>query len=571
MAALNDPPSAPRKNFPSKLPSTTTDKFDKLTPEQAGHLRHFHNLVTQPPGEWVRMGSQDPGQEWVDAYRYQLATMAYAAGAAHYHRLPLVRSVFKSLMASLIEKMLHRDVWGYWFLTSHSGKFVDPDLTELRKPWADPIVDENIMYSGHLLLMVSLYTMLFNDDRYNEPGALTFKWRTIFWGMGPESFSYTRQSLQQAILTQMEREKWLGVCCEPNSIFIVCNQFPLIAYRYNDIHDGTDVTTPVLEKYIAAWKEKGMAQENGLFINWYSPKQGTKSLTRDIGATAWASAFMNAWNPTVAGQTFQDQAVGFLSWAEKDRVNLNSGPVAQQILKTVPKEENHGTPSTYETFRKAYDYITGPGAKASQEPELPFSRPIFGYVSQWVSEVGDESTLNGLLTHAERFFRPTWVNGGLYYPANPARVDEHGNWTEMEPFTGNSALGYARLNVRGGQRKMWTDPWTPEHVTNAPFIDGIDLSAGVDFLRGVWDYTLRLMVVTMKSWDGTLKRVNLQCRNLPIGRYGIYHDGGLVGTHAVTRAGSLTEVPVSVSAKEMNLVLLHEDSPGSVRLRASKY
>lgn len=75
--------------------------------------------------------------------------------------------------------------------------------------------------------MVSLYTMLFNDDKYNQEGALTFNWSPIFWGMGPEKFSYTRQSLQKAILAEMEREKWLGVCCEPNCIFIVCNQFPV--------------------------------------------------------------------------------------------------------------------------------------------------------------------------------------------------------------------------------------------------------------------------------------------------------------------------------------------------------
>lgn len=75
--------------------------------------------------------------------------------------------------------------------------------------------------------MVSLYAMLFNDDKYNQEGALTFNWNPIFWGMGPEKFSYTRSSLQKAILAEMEREKWLGVCCEPNCIFIVCNQFPV--------------------------------------------------------------------------------------------------------------------------------------------------------------------------------------------------------------------------------------------------------------------------------------------------------------------------------------------------------
>lgn len=138
-------PTGAQAPFPSQLPSSMTDKLDKLTREQAGHLRHFHNLATGKPGEWTHMGGQEPGQEWLDAFRYRLATIVYAAGGAHYHRLPQLRSVFKSLITALIERMLHRDVWGYWFLTIYSGKFVDPDIRELRKPWADPNVRENIM------------------------------------------------------------------------------------------------------------------------------------------------------------------------------------------------------------------------------------------------------------------------------------------------------------------------------------------------------------------------------------------------------------------------------------------
>jgi hypothetical protein len=71
--------------------------------------------------------------------------MAYGAGIAHYHRLPAMRSIFKPLMKRLITKMLRREVWGYWYLTSQSGIFVDPDLKEMRKPWSDPVCRENIM------------------------------------------------------------------------------------------------------------------------------------------------------------------------------------------------------------------------------------------------------------------------------------------------------------------------------------------------------------------------------------------------------------------------------------------
>jgi hypothetical protein len=42
---------------------------------------------------------------------------------------------------------LRREVWGYWYLTSQSGRSVDPDIKELRRPWADPVVKENIMVS----------------------------------------------------------------------------------------------------------------------------------------------------------------------------------------------------------------------------------------------------------------------------------------------------------------------------------------------------------------------------------------------------------------------------------------
>jgi hypothetical protein len=75
--------------------------------------------------------------------------------------------------------------------------------------------------------MVSLYSMLFNDDSFDQPDSIIFDWNPLFFGMGPEKYSYTRSTLQEAILKEMEREGWLGVCCEPNAIFIICNQFPV--------------------------------------------------------------------------------------------------------------------------------------------------------------------------------------------------------------------------------------------------------------------------------------------------------------------------------------------------------
>ena len=131
-------------SFPIHL-NETIELPPKLTPEQCGHIRHIHNLASQMDGDWAFMGAQEPGQEWDTARRYQLGHMTYAAGAAHYHRLPAMRSMFKELLEKLISKMLNKEVWDYWYLTSQSGKRMDPDLLELRKPWVDPVCRENIM------------------------------------------------------------------------------------------------------------------------------------------------------------------------------------------------------------------------------------------------------------------------------------------------------------------------------------------------------------------------------------------------------------------------------------------
>lgn len=83
------------------------------------------------------------------------------------------------------------------------------------------------MYSGHLLLMLAMYEMLFDSDEYEEEGSVTFHWNPMFFGFGPEKFEYSRKSLQDVILKQMEENDWVGVCCEPNMVFVVCNQFPV--------------------------------------------------------------------------------------------------------------------------------------------------------------------------------------------------------------------------------------------------------------------------------------------------------------------------------------------------------
>ncbi|KAL6693922.1 hypothetical protein J3F84DRAFT_378079 [Trichoderma pleuroticola] len=525
--------------------SVDLSKYDKLNAAQAGHLRHFHNLASQMDGEWHHMGAQEPMQEFLDAYRFQLATMAYGTGAAHYHRLPALRSPLKSLMRRLIHKMLRKEVWAYWFNTSLAGNRTDPDRTELRKPWADPVVRENIMYSGHLLLMTSLYAMLFDDDEFEKPESLTFVWDPLFFGFGAESFHYDNRSLQDAILREMERNGWVGVCCEPNVVFVVCNQFPLIAMKYNDARDGTDVSGEVLDKYKAAWEKKGMVSPSGLYVDWYFVRQDRTLPPKSVGWTAWANAYMNTWNSDTVKTLYDQQVYGFITNIDGE-VQLHEDRIAEEYRRLVETENaDKNDAAVLARARKS--------AAALPPSKFLFSRPNFGYVVQWLSELGKKEELDGLLKYADEHLQPTWENGGLFYPRNDTKTNEAGEWTHMDPFSGNTSVGYARLNVPDGQKKMWEKPRRRGHAATQPWIDGIDLGQGIDCLRGVWDGEESALVLTMKTWDGRRVGAAPVASNLPAGTWAVYVNEEEVQQDAVKEGGDLS-VEVEVGGEEVNVV-----------------
>jgi len=126
----------------------------------------------------------------------------------------------------------------------------------------------------------------------------------------------------------------------------------------------------------------------------------------------------------------------------------------------------------------------------------------------------------------------------------------------MEPYSGNAAIGYARLNVQGGQSRMYDHPWTREEVRSRPCVEGVGLGEGVDFLRGVWVEEVRMMVVTARSWDGREVEVGFVVRGLGVGRWGVYVDGGLVAEEGVGKKGGEVKVKVRVGREDVDVVVV---------------
>lgn len=261
---------------------------------------------------------------------------------------------------------------------------------------------------------------------------------------------------------------------------------------------------------------------------------------------------MNGWNSKQVKAMYPAQALGTLTEQEDGRVNVERPDVTAAFRELVQSEGADLNASS--TRQKALEL-----ANSRARPGFPFTKPIFGYAAMWTSEVGGEETLNGLLKHADAYLNPCWARGGLYYPRNDVKDDEEGNWRYVDPFTGNGAIGYARLNVPDGQKKMWEEAWTPEKVRSSVAVENVSFAENVDFSRCVWmredEAGFEGLVMTLRTWNGQETTIHPKIAALPAGRFEMYIDGSWVRSVKVKHAEAL-ELDIEVGGDETTVCLL---------------
>ena len=427
---------------------------------QLGHLRHFDNLSRHLPNDWSLMQGKGQGQDDFGSYRFQLAYMAYALALTHRHRLPAAPGAFRPTFQRLIEKILEPDVWLYWRDVSQGGSVFNAHLADrLHEEW-DPVAKDNIMYSAYVQSMAHLYAYLFDDDRYAEPDALTFRYWSFFWGGGERRFGYDQNSLAEHLYWRMVEGGFVGIACEPNCVFQICNQPAILGFRMQDLHSGGSRAEEIVRGYQKAWEQYGRLDGSGHYNMMISEdsRQVRPNEARAPWVDAWCGALMNSWNRDFVHANYPRQVAEFLVPGSGGALSVRSAPAAQVMGQTVVSDTCD-----------------------------------FGWVAAWASEMGDAETLDGLLTHADRHFAPTWRDGGLYYPRNDTPSDAEGNRTDIEPMSGNVLLGYARLNVPDGLHGLYADPWDRTHFAEPALTEvgpGVEVSRA-EFAGGVLHFRLR--------------------------------------------------------------------------------
>lgn len=228
---------------------------------------------------------------------------------------------------------------------------------------------------------------------------------------------------------------------------------------------------------------------------------------------------MNSWNSDFIHSSFEKQSRGFITKVD-GRTEIHHPQVGLEIRRLI--EEEGAPDDSKDTIEQARV-----NALKSDTKHRPFQKPIFGYVAKWLSELGKKEELESLLDHFDTNCSPTWEKGGLYYPRNDQVLNEIGEWTFMDPFSGNAAIGYARLNIPNGQKLIWEKPWTKQSLAERPYVAGLHLAQGVDCLRGEWNADKRALIVTLKALETDVEGA-WSVENLPEGRWGVYQGGKLV-------------------------------------------
>lgn len=316
----------------------------------------------------------------------------------------------------------------------------------------------------------------------------------------------------------------------------------------NDARHGTHVVDELLVKYKAAWEKKGMVGANGLYPDAWMEKQDRLRPASDPAWTAWAGAMMNAWNSDLVRSLYNRQSMGYLTTINGQTL-LHPPALGNSFRDLVEKDD--ASPTSAETLQKARERSRG-----EAKPRFPYTKPMFGYVVEWLSELGKKTELDSLLQFADEKLSPTWEHGGLYYPRHDEPFDSDLNWTHMDPFTGNAAIGYARLNVEDGVKKMWDAPWTAKALQNRPWVDGVGLEQGVDFLRACWDKVDGCLVLTARSCDQSRKRIKPVFRNLQAGPWEL-HISGQSSVHEIEQGGELA-FELDVGQQEVDVVAVKQ-------------
>jgi hypothetical protein len=457
-------------------PAIDPAAYPEIGDQELGQLRWVLHIADQPIDDFTLIHEED--QYGGTAYRYTIAFMTYFLALEQYHKLPACPEIIQPRMDRLIRKMIHKRSWEYWADTSRGVPIFEPFLNRPYPESHDPVIDQNIMYSGHLGHMIGLYETLYRDLKWSEPESIVFLWSD------DEKYVYDNHSLQKAMHDQLTNNPWHSIACEPNAVFGSCNQHPIMSFILYDAAHGaslSDANELFLDFFL---KNRMISPRTHHAAAYYLVKQKLTVSGGDIGISpsmdGWVGAFMHAWQPDYIERHYLYQRRDLIIRESDDKARLRLDVGSAQPVK-------------------------------------------YGFFAMYAAEVGDLATRDKLLGYADEMYRPVFEDGMLFYP-------HHDREKKIDPtaLTGK-LIALARANTKDGLGKLHNQPFGDAHFVE-PFVSGVDYP---DLLlkRAIYDTDREALIVTTEPGTGMRGATRIKVRRLdPRKTYRLSVDGKEVKT-----------------------------------------
>ena len=183
-----------------------------LTPDEVAAQHWLADTTCRlPPGREDEVWAVGGSQHGVFSIRYQAAFAGYAAAALGM-RTPAYPGLTRDILSNAVARVVDRKAWSY--IRSYWRD----------EPWfPDPCASGNVMYTGHLMMLMALEEALSGDARFSREGV------ELAWDDG-RRFRYTTLRLAEVTAAQIRAGDG-GVPCEPGLVFFACNNHPHATFR----------------------------------------------------------------------------------------------------------------------------------------------------------------------------------------------------------------------------------------------------------------------------------------------------------------------------------------------------
>ncbi len=509
-------------NIVPAVPAIDPASYQQIGTDEMGLLRWYLSIGDDDISDFSKIPSYDDKQTEGSSYRYSLAFMTYFLILEQYHKLPACSEIIKPRIDRLIQKMLDRQVWTYWANTSQGVELLEPKMNKPYPEQHDPVADQNIMYSGHLGMMIASYEMLYRDMKWSQPGSIVFNWSDT------EKYIYDNYSLQKVMYDQMLNNSYHGIECEPNAVFPECNQHPIISFMlYDYVHKTNlaDVRNLFLDFFLKRMMINPVSHEvcvnylvkQNIVVSQENPNFGNlasiytipevlagKLILHAAAADGWTGTFMHAWQPDFIERHYPYQKK--LHVIEPDSLTAQ---------------------------------LDGKKEQATNQLATP-------YFAMLAAEVGDTDTRDKLIAWCKDFYKPTWDNGMLHYPAKePVNVNTSGEFTPYSNATTGSLIAFAMANSKYGVWSLVNKPFTDQNFL-APKVSGLDFP-NILLKRAVYDFEKEALILTTVGGTDQSGSTSINVTQLDPGRtWELFVDG--VSQNKYTGVSSIT-IDVSLSAQ----------------------